>query len=330
MSELNDIDETLASKRDRFLSSIKHQNPRDISVRDFLALWGYKRRGSYITRKIERELRERNLVSLPEIAKADYYGKVKVLDCRDLAPGADLDIGWAISTVLDTERGLTAVGPDDTLGAAETLMVMHDFSQIPVLSKSRRELHGAVTWKSLARFKGGLLQARSTDAMEVDIPTARSSDSLLDHIGTIITKDFLFIKDPTNLYVGILTTTDLAQNFRATSLPFIKIGEIEHRIRLLINRLPLPMLQAAKAEGDSRRHVSDASDLTLGEAIVLLQKRDNWELLEIPYDRVTILNNLDEVRDIRNDVVHFRPNLDEQTIDVIDWCLNWLRTLGST
>lgn len=320
-------DEPLSIKRDAFLKSVKHKQPRETSVREFLGFWGYKRRGSWITRTIERELARRNLVSAPDIAKADYYGTITILDRRDISPEADLEAGWPISSVLDIERGLTHVGPDDSLAVAETLMVMHDFSQIPVLSKSCRELYGAVTWRSLARESRQRSDVHSREAMDIDISTARSSDSLIDHIGTIIRNEYLLIRDPTNVYVGILTATDLAESFKSTSLPFIKIGEIESRIRILLDRLPLDILRAVKLSADVTREVNSAIDLTLGESIILLQNQENWSLMNIPYDRSTILRNLDDVRDIRNDVMHFRPSLDEQTIDAIDWCLNWLRTM---
>lgn len=321
--------DSLAHKRGLVLDAVKHNKPLKLPVRDFLSLWRYQKRGSYILRTIEKELRERNLVTTPEVAKADYYGYLSVLDCRDLTLGSDVDSGWAISTVLDPDQQLVFVGPDEPLAAAETLMVMHDYSQIPVLSKSKRELYGAVTWKSLARREFGTA-AVAKHAMEIGIARADSNDSLLNHIGAIIEKERLLIRDPTRVYVGILTAADLAQNFQSTSLPFIKLGEIERRLRLIINRLPLPVLQAAELSVDSSREIRDASDLNLGEITRILQQEENWKQLNIPYHRNTILKNLDEVREIRNDVVHFRPNLDVQTSDAIDWCLNWIRSIPTT
>jgi CBS domain-containing protein len=311
---------------DAFLKTVKHKQPREVAVREFLSYWGYKRRGSWILRVIEKALADRGLTSSPEIAKADYYGKITILDQRDLAEDADLEVGWPISSVLDIERGLVSVGPDDPLSVVETLMIMHDFSQIPVLSKSRKDLHGSVSWQSIARWIGDRSTATARQAMDENSETARSSDNLLNHISRIIDHEYLYIQDPSNTYVGILTATDLAESFLSTSGPFIKLGEIEHRLRILVNQLPLPVIQQAKQPSDTTRQINNASDLTFGEYVRIIEHRENWNQLGLPFDRVTVVKNLREVNDVRNDVMHFRPNYDAQTIEPIDRCLNWLRT----
>jgi CBS domain-containing protein len=309
-----------------FLKTVKHKQPQEVSVREFLGYWGYKRRGSSIVRLIERSLSDRGLTSVPEIAKADYYGRIQILDQRDLSVDADLEIGWPISSVLDVENELIAVGPDESLPTVETLMIMHDYSQIPVLNKNRRELHGSVTWRSIARWHGDRSKATARQVMDASSQTARSSDNLLDHIARIIEHQFIYIYDPSNIYVGIVTATDLAESFLATSGPFIKIGEIEHRLRTLVNQLPLPVIQQAKQSGDSSREVKSASDLTFGEYVRILEKSENWDQLAVPFDRVTVVQNLREVNDARNDVMHFRPSpFDSQMTEAIDRCLNWLR-----
>jgi hypothetical protein len=321
-----------SADRDAFFKSIKPKKPREISVRELLGLWGKQKRGAAITKIIERELAGRGLVSYPEIAKADYYGSVKILNEKDLPAYAGLDVGWPISSVLNIDRGLVDAGPDDSLLTVETRMVLQDLSQIPVLSRARRELYGAVTWKSIAQCPGPRSEATAKQAMQENIPTARSSDSLLDHIETIIENEFLLIRDPTNVYVGILTTTDLADSFQATSGPFVKIGEIERRLRILVNQLPLPAIQQAKLPTDSAREIGSSSDLNFGEYVRVLQNQDNWNKLGLAFDRATIIRNLEAVNEVRNDVMHFRPTPPETEIneanDAIDQCLNWLRTIN--
>ncbi len=49
-----------------FLKTVKHKQPHEVSVREFLGYWGYKRRGSSIVRLIERSLADRGLTSVPE------------------------------------------------------------------------------------------------------------------------------------------------------------------------------------------------------------------------------------------------------------------------
>jgi hypothetical protein len=50
------------------------------------------------------------------------------------------------------------------------------------------------------------------------------------------------------------------------------------------------------------------SDLTIGEYIRLLENGDRWEKLGLSIDRVTFCRELDLVRNIRNDIMHFDPD----------------------
>ncbi|WP_139818475.1 CBS domain-containing protein [Mycobacterium celatum] len=310
---------------DAFLSDIKVGKPKRISVKHFLKLWNYQRRGAYIVRQIENELNKRGLACTPEIAKADYYGSVNILDKRDLAPGSSNEAGWPISSVIDDERELVGVGLDTPLCEVETMMVMRDFSQLPVLSKTRRELYGTVSWKTLARWPHSRKDSTAKEAMVKGDHVAPSSDDLLQHIGAIIANDYIYIRSPDNVFVAILTATDLADNFLKTAGSFIRIGEIEQRLRALVNRLPLPTLQEAKLPGDNRE-ILGASDLTFGQYVAILEKPENWDKIGLDFDRATVVKNLVSINQIRNDVMHFRPRpLEPEMEDLIQQGLNWLR-----
>lgn len=53
--------------------------------------------------------------------------------------------------------------------------------------------------------------------------------------------------------------------------------------------------------------MEDVSDLTLGECMRLIERPDNWQKLELKIDRAVFVKGLDEIRRIRNDVMHFDP-----------------------
>lgn len=317
------------AKKEAFLKSIKLHKPQELPVKELMGLWGYQRRGRWITNVIEEELRDRGLATSPEISKADYYGNISVLDRRDLSETAELALGWPISSVVDIERKLIFAKPDDKLIAVKTLMLLHDISQVPVLDRGGRDLLGSITWRSLAQCEEPLDGAIARRAMETRNPVAHSDDDLLDHIGTIVRYEYLYIRDPKNVIVGILTATDLAESFHNAAGSFIKIGEIENRIRLIIDQLPLPVIEAARAPS-STRSVNSASDLSFGEYVRILENPELWSQLALPFDRALIVENLKSVNAIRNDVMHFRPGkLDVQMIEAIDRCLNWIRTINT-
>ncbi len=309
-----------------FLATVKRNHKQVISVRDFIGMWGYKRRRSTLVCMIESELDGRGLACVPDIASADYYGYVTILDRRDLSSQEAVQLGWPISSVLDEDGELIGVGPDALLSEVETIMVMKGFSQIPVLASGRRELLGSITWKSIARWRGDRKTSTARQAMEPGGYVVQSNEGLLAHIAAIIENEFIYIQSPNKEFVGILTATDLAESFLETSGPFIKIGEIEQRIRMLVDRLTIPEIQSSKNGSDTSRDVKSASDLNFGEYIRALENRDRWGKIGSDFDRATVVAALKEVNRVRNDAMHFRPRpLDSEKIRELDWCLNWLR-----
>lgn len=50
------------------------------------------------------------------------------------------------------------------------------------------------------------------------------------------------------------------------------------------------------------------ADLTLGGYHQILSNRENWEKLKLNIDRAGFAEQLDAVRKIRNDVMHFDPD----------------------
>src|SRR5262249_15957989 len=68
------------------------------------------------------------------------------------------------------------------------------------------------------------------------------------------------------------------------------------------------MLAGLRNPNDSRRVVARAADLTLGEYVRLFEKKEHWAMMNIPIDRVAFCSELDRVRAIRNDIMHFDPD----------------------
>jgi CBS domain-containing protein len=220
---------------------------------------------------------------------------------------------------------LTYVEPDASLIEVKTLMVARDFSQIPVLSKDRRNLKGSVTWKSLARFRTeGMSVAR--EVMVHGGHTAKLGDPLMDHIRNIIHDEFIYVRNDQNQYVAVVTTTDLAQSFSEVSGPFMNLREIEMRIRVLIDRLPIELVRSTVEPLLEPREINSAADLMFGQYVMVLESEQNWTAIGLPFDRKTIVKNLREVNTVRNKIMHFRPEpLKLSESIVVDSCLNWLR-----
>jgi len=62
----------------------------------------------------------------------------------------------------------------------------------------------------------------------------------------------------------------------------------------------------------------------------LLQKEDRWEKLQLLIDRGSFIKRLEEIRDIRNDVMHFDPDgISEEDLQVLRDFTLFLQSIGS-
>lgn len=201
-----------------------------------------------------------------------------------------------------------SVRPDSTLEEAVTLMLTNDFSQLPVMT-SEREVKGIISWTSigtrLALSKGGQYVKDLMDPHH----EIRSTSSMFQAIPIIIQHQYVLVRGSDNRITGIVTASDLSLQFQQLAEPFLLLGEIENHIRrLLASKFTPNELAEAKDPSDSERKVNGVADLTFGEYIRILESPDRWTKVALPIDRKTFVKQIDRIRYIRNDVMHFDPD----------------------
>ncbi len=198
--------------------------------------------------------------------------------------------------------------PDTNVSEAITLMLQHDYSQLPVTT-TERDVKGIFSWKSLgSRLVLGKQCKKVRECME-DASETRLDTSLFEAIQQIVQYECVLVRDATRKLTGIVTTADLSVQFAQLGEPFLLLGQIENHVRNLIaEKYTKAELTAACDPADSGREIEDVSDLTLGEYIRLLENPKRWEKLAIQIDRKTFTDELKRVGNIRNDVMHFDPD----------------------
>lgn len=240
---------------------------------------------------------------------------------------------WSIESVIPAGQELISVRPETPLNQVKTKMTLHGLSQMPVLKNKGKHLEGTVTWRSLSSYGS---EGKSTARQAIlpgRAPRAHEGDLLMEHIQSIIEYDFIYVKNRREEYVGIVTTTDLAVKFLEISGPFMKLSEVEMRLRDLLRPLPFEDLLAATVpvlESPTRlqqtRQIANVDDMSIGQYRIALEDRAIWDALDLPYDRSAILANMQIVNAARNAVMHFRPEpLAAEQSRAIDQALNWLR-----
>jgi CBS domain-containing protein len=219
------------------------------------------------------------------------------------------DPTFRIGRLPAANKKLVVVNQHDSLTKAVTLLLHHDFSQLPVM-QGEREVKGVVTWKSIGSklalgCKCDLVGDCREDARVVD-----SNRTLFDAIPTIVEYGYVLVRDQRDRRItGIVTASDLSLEFQALSEPFLLLREIELHVRqLLTDKISAADLALLDSASPSMRKPRDIADLTFGEYVRLVQHPDVWPKLNLRIDSGVLTRLLDDVRLIRNDVMHFDPD----------------------
>ena len=251
------------SRADEKLASVAEQLKRGVApqpetVRSFL-LWFYaERRGYRVVHRIRNALRRHGLITFPDFEwvyidglisfqKAPPEGAPQQAVAGDSAP----DPSYRIGRLTSANRAPVSVSPDSPLQQVVTLMMSNDFSQLPVVT-GPRDLKGAVSWKTIGTrlaLKRPCLHAR--DCMG-DAKVVTLEESLFTAISIIAIHDYVLIQAADKTICGIVTASDVNDQFRILAEPFLLVGEIENGIRRLIHgKFTVNELDAAKAPGDA-------------------------------------------------------------------------------
>lgn len=306
------------------------------TVRVFLSwFWGAQRRGSFIKLAMRDALAATKLRTLPDFDETYIDGSIKFVSAEEspsappeegkageikvsaqdslimvdsVSSKAKVDPSYRIARLKSAHTMPVSLGPDATVSEAITVMMKHEFSQLPVMV-GERTVKGLISWKSLGKRLA--MEKECTlvrDAMEsvhvIDLDT-----SLFDAIPLIAKNDCVLVRDAENKIRGIMTPFDVSLTFVELGEAFLLLGEIENLIRDMIDgRFSQSELEEARDPLDADRPLNDVSDLNFGGYVRLLQKPEAWDKLRSKLDRGTFVRYLEGVRVIRNNTMHFDPD----------------------
>jgi len=309
-----------------------------------------RRRGRLISGQIRSGLKEAGLATRPDFETAYIDGELELTllqvqpdgaaataVAEQVAAAAPVEIvtGGSVSDPVARIRMLAAanriplsVKRDNAMAEAITLMLLHDFSQLPVLA-NERDVSGMISWRSVGRAVGlnrphEFVRECMEDAVEI-----LDDSPLLDAIALIAQHEAVLVRQRDKKIVGLVTTSDLSLEFQTLAEPFLLLGEIENHLRRLIDgRFSREALEAVRDAADAARAIGDVADLTFGEYIRLLQNPANWDCLNVGLDRARLCEHLDRIRQIRNDVMHFNPDgTSEEDLEALRDTVKFLQQL---
>lgn len=322
MSKLDKKFEDISSQIDKGVT------PSRVTVRMILDWMGVSRRGNNVNWRVRRALERAGLETQPEFEWAYVHLPLKFVEVGSDEDRDSSSTIYRIDGLESANRKPVSVKPDSQLTKATTLMLTNDFSQLPVMT-TERDVKGTVSWKSIgSRLAIGKKCPLIRDCMD-PAQVINAEASLFEAINIISEHDYILVRAYDHTICGIVTASDLSQQFRDLSEPFLLIGECEHLIRRLIHgKFKVDELEEVKNSNDSNRTVSGLADLTFGEYVRLLSDKNRWAKLKLPIDRKEFISRLDRIREIRNDVMHFDPQgIDPEALHIIREFVRFLKEL---
>ena len=291
--------------------------PEPVTARAFIRWFGAERRSYWNVKMIREALSESRLATVPDFESVYIDSPISFVSApkkktdgpqEEIPPDVYADPTYRIGKLASANQELVSVKPDDPVAKAVMLMITHDYSQLPVMTSERR-VSGIVSWESLGSQLALGKEPKSIRDCTVPHKEISSDTYIFAAVDDIIANQYVLIRGPDNLIKGIVTTSDLSLQFRQLGEPFLLLGEIENYIRLIIQgTFTKTQLAAACAPSETAREVQSPADLTIGEHLRLLQNPDNWKKLALPLDREIFVQKLEDIRRIRNDVMHFDPD----------------------
>lgn len=237
---------------------------------------------------------------------------------------------------LIAKQKLVCAVEDETVRDALAKMVSHDYSQLPVIDE-HGNLTGIITEQAISRSyyhlgdKVGVLDLKVSSCFEKAITLPPASDVLevFEILGRASSVVIVEDKRP----VGILTTADAVDFFRGLSEGLVLIEDVETTLRQYIDEAFPTDDEREQACHNAFKHLLKGEGssmptydlMTFGDYVNLITNARNWQRFEHQLESKELFRTyMDQVREIRNQITHFRGQLDRVQYDVLTRARNWL------
>lgn len=305
-----------------------------------LNAFGYVRRRQSAIDQINQELNARGMLTTPAIDSdmpLDSYitfqlknpvaaaaggdpapaeVSVEAIEAEELqlSAGSPPETALSIGNLEAAERVPAWINPNATLSEAFTRMELNGYSQLVVATSDlANSVKGTISYESITRAFVHGAPVTVADCVTDSLPAVDADEPLLDVVKKFEESDAVLITSKGRLS-GIVTRSDIAGEFNNLAAPFLLIGEIERRIRWLI---ACRLEESDYLGSDDAPIAKTVSDLSLGEMQRVLESEPHWQTIGLPYDRATLIKELDQIRLFRNRLMHFREPLQPEEIKQI-------------
>jgi CBS domain-containing protein len=241
-----------------------------------------------------------------------------------------------LNRVVPENQVVTKVAPTTTVAEALKLMKKTGYSQLPVMEGDA--VLGIFSYRSFADGIARIKKPR-TEIGDLTVEEfvekaqfARVTDEFNAIFDWLDRDNAVLLGEPDRL-LAIVTAMDVLRYLYQVASPFVLVAEIELALRALISiAVKAELLVSAAKASLSSKYGEDKIPLTLSEMefndyVQLVGHGDNWKHFATVFGgmRETVRAKLEEIRDLRNDIFHFKRDLTlddhEKLAQHRDWVL---------
>lgn len=304
--------------------------PRQITPRELFGAFGFSRRTAGNCNEVDKFLNSHSLMVNPHYNEVWIDDQVS-LEHKPLAQTAIPEDPIRRINILDSANTIPSyVNNDAPLLAATTIMQSHDFSQLPVVNGNVRNLVGYVSWETIAKAKiNGVDSDLVKDYIDPNVPILNPDTPLIKAIAIVKKHEFAVVLAKDKSLYGIVTATDVTERFLQETEQFVLLSELEGHIRNLLRDTVLVEDLKKLCPRDPGKEVTSIDEMTFGDYVTVFGNEEQWEKIHIAADRKAFLAQLESIRKLRNDVMHFRPSgLSEENKEMLKHFVKYLRELS--
>ena len=330
------------------INTKKNAKPRAISPKFILEQLGYERRSWRVVETFNSMLEKYELCTDIDFGSVYFYSDFEIRPKKKVFANNDLEINIKkfdptprlsilkaanISNIKndDSVIGLISVNRENTLAEATTLMIRHSFSQLPILS-GKNNVDGIISWKSIGRTLALGIECKKVADCKEEVIILKLEEPLFKAVKIILEKEVVLVKEKDNSICGIVTATDIGDQFIQLSEPFLLIEQIENHLRTLLHdKLTFDDIKSVVSEETLEKPFNNLSNLSFGHYVRIIENIKLFDKLFLNVDRVIFRQLLEEVRSIRNFVMHFSPEpFKDKDLEVLRQAVNFLQILNNT
>jgi CBS domain-containing protein len=264
---------------------------------------------------------------------------------HDSAPAANTDkvevpqsiaeLFHRLNRVIPENQVITKVAPTTTVSEALCAMKKAGYSQIPVVEGD--SVLGVFSYRSVAL---GLLNLGRPKRRVCELPVeefiekahfARITDDFATTFDRIDQDGAVLVGEQDRLQ-GIATAMDVLRYLYGVASPFVMLAEIEMALRALISTAVDGELLAECAKTTLKDKYAagtiptQLSQMEFNDYIQIVGHGDSWKHFEPVFGgmRETARAKLEEIRDLRNDVFHFKRQLTSEDLETLSQDRDWV------